>query len=438
METKRASRRDFIKTTVLASAATVSIPLIIPAKSLGRDGYVAPSDRITFGAIGMGNRCMTILPEFMKEKDLQCLAICDAFSNRRKDAKKIVDKTYDNGDCDAYRYHEELLDRKDIDAVILATGDRGHAVLSVIAAKAGKDVYSEKPFTLTIGEGRTMVDAMNKYKRVWQCGTQRSSNDRYKFISNSVLEGKIGKLQTASAILGPGFIDNEVEEMNPLPKKEIFDYDQWLCQAPYASFSKARVKKWRQIWATGGGLICDMGPHYIDAIQSACGFEKELPIEYEGTALWPNTEGIVETPFDFNVKAKYENGINLIMKKGNKGILFEGDEGWMHITDPGVITASNKSLLEGCPELRSWTYIRPHIRDFVDSIKTRDLNTVSNPERAQRIHTICHCANIGLRLGRKVRWNYTIEKFVDDDEANSMLNRKMRKGWDISEISKQN
>ena len=281
-----------------------------------------------------------------------------------------------------------------------------------------------------------MVDAMNKYKRVWQCGTQRRSNDSYQFITNSVLEGKIGKLQTATAILGTFMTNNEIEVKIPPPKKEIFNYDRWLCQSPYEPFSKARVNKWRQIWATGGGLICDMGPHYFDAIQAACGLEKETPVEFEGTALWPNTEGIVETPFDFNVKAKYENGVNLIMKKGYRGIKFEGDEGWMHITDSGVITASNKSLLEGCPNPKNWRYISPHIRDFVDSIKTRNLNTVSNPERSQRIHTICHCANLSLRLGKKLKWDYDNEKFINDTEANFMINRKMRRGWNIKEMLK--
>ena len=200
---RKLSRRDF-----LGTAAAVAAPLVIPASALGGGGRIAPSERINVAAIGLGPRAEGTLPDFLAEKDLQCRAVCDCAADRRNVGKGIVDRAYGNKDCKTYRFHEELLARNDIDAVTLATGDRWHAVLSVIAAKAGKDVYCEKPSTLTIGEGRAMVEALKKYKTVWQCGTQRRSNNSYRFVAETVQSGKIGKLRTITTFLGDGFTSN--------------------------------------------------------------------------------------------------------------------------------------------------------------------------------------------------------------------------------------
>ncbi len=432
MSTKKESRRNFIKK---AATATIGIPFIVNGIALGANGGTAASDRITIGIIGAGGRIRSVANDFIKEKDVQFLGVCDVRESHREMAKKMVDNKQGNQDCKMYRFHEDLLARKDIDAVLIGTGDRGHAILSAFAAAAGKDVYSEKPFSLTVGEGRAMVDIMKKYKRVWQCGTQRRSNPAYNFVAESVLMGKIGKFEKATAYLGnPWSSRTVIEKIITPPPAEEFDYERWLCQSPYEKYSEARVNKWRIIWATGGGVICDMGPHYFDAVQAACGMEKESPVEFSGTTTWPE-EGIGETPVRLKVEAKYQNGVKLNIESGPKGIKFEGDGGWMHITDEAVITASSSYLLEGQPEGNySWQFIKPHIRDFIDCIKKRDLNTASNPERTQRMHTICHSANLSLRLGRKLKWDYNNERFIDDAEANTYLNREMRKGWDIYKI----
>lgn len=414
-----------------AAGAAVAMPWIIPATALGGSRRKAPSDRITVGAIGFGGRCRDVLGAFMAEDDVQCLAVADCFSDRRQAGKRMVDDKYGNQDCSVYRFHEELLSRDDLDAVIIATGDRWHSVLSVLAARAGKDIYCEKPFCLTIGEGRAVVEASKTYKTVWQCGTQRRSNNSYRFVVETVRSGKIGRLHTATTFLGTGFTKNAVEISSAPPDPNSFDYDRWTGQASLQPYSKVRVSLWRQIWATGGGLICDMGPHYFDTVQWAHDSEMDAPRSFVGTAVWPPKHMFAETPYDFNVQAEYTDGVNLVIKKGEKGIRFEGDEGWIHVTDGGAISASPKSILaDRKTDEQSWVFMKVHVRNFLDCIRSREL-TVSHPELSQRTHTLCHCANTALRLNRKVEWDPATERFLNDDEANAMIAREMREPWQV-------
>jgi predicted dehydrogenase len=424
--TRKLSRRDF-----LVTAAAVAAPMVVPATCLGGGRRAAPSERINVGGIGLGGRARGTLPDFIAEKDLQYRAVCDCFADRRKAGKEMVDRAYGNKDCKAYRFHEELLGRKDIDAVLIATGDRWHAVLSVLAAKAGKDVYCEKPFTLTIGEGRAMVEAMKKYKTVWQCGTQRRSNNSYRFVAEAVQHGKIGKLHTITTFMGDGFTSNGKAVPTTPPPPEVFDYDRWTGQAPLAPYSPICVEFWRQNWSMSGGLICDMGPHYFDVAQWAHGTELSGPRTFEGTAVWPPKDMFAQVPYDFHVVAQYDDGVKLILQEGDKGVRFEGDEGWIHISDAGVLRAKPQTILTDRKiDEQSWTFMRGHIRNFLDCIRSRQ-RTASYPELAQRNHTLCHCANICLRLGRKVEWDAKSERFIGDEEANRMLNRPMRVPWQI-------
>lgn len=422
------TRRDVLDK---AAATAVAIPWIIPATALGGNNRPAPSDRITVGAIGYGGRGRDVLGAFMLEDDVQCLGIADCFANRRQAGKRMVDEKYGNQDCLTYRHHEELLSRDDLDAVIIATGDRWHSVLSVMAAQARKDVYCEKPFCLTIGEGRAVVEATKTHQTVWQCGTQRRSNNSYRFVVEVVRSGKIGRLHTATTFLGTGFTKNGAEKTSEAPEPETFDYDRWTGQAPLKPYSKVRVSLWRHIWATGGGLICDMGPHYFDTVQWAHDSEMDAPRSFAGTAAWPSRDMFSETPYDFNVQAEYTDGVKLVIRKGEKGIRFDGDEGWIHVTDGGAISASSPSILADRKiSKQSWLFMKGHIRNFLDCMRSRDL-TVSNPELSHRTHTICHCANTALRLHRKVEWDPTTERFLNDDEANQMLVREMREPWQI-------
>jgi predicted dehydrogenase len=425
MSAARVSRRRFLA----GAAAAVAGPYCIPAAVLGKDGRVAPSNRVTLAAIGLGGRNTGNLGHFLSQSDVQCLAVCDCFADRRQRAKEMVDQHYGNKDCTATRFHEELLSRGDVDAVLIGTGDRWHAVMSILAARAGKDAYCEKPFSLTIAEGRTLVDTTRRYGTVWQCGTQRRSNVSYRFVVDVVRKGLIGKLHTITTFLG-GWGGNGVAVPEPEPDPNVFDYDRWLGQSPWAPYSSVRVALWRNHWDTSAGLIADMGAHYFDFAQWVHDSERSGPIEYEGTAVWPE-DGFATVPFDVDVRARYADGVRLLVRGGDKGVRFDGDAGWIHCSDGGDITAAPKSILKDRSVPRvDWAFLGDHVRNFLDCIKSRKL-TASHPELAQRAHTVIHCANICLRLGRKLRWDPEAERFVGDDDANRMLFRTMRPPWQV-------
>jgi hypothetical protein len=222
MKNRTISRRSFLT----RAAGMASAPLILPGSIFGKNGAVAPSNKIIVGAIGIGGRMTRAdLPSFLAQPDVQLVAVADCFAERRQTGKEMVDGHYGNKDCAIYRYHEEILERSDIDAVIIATGDRWHAPLSAAAARAGKDVYTEKPFCLTIMEGRRLVNLMNRLGTVWQCGTQRRSVDTYAFIVDVIHRGLIGHLEKMTAFLGPRFSRNliPIPEEQPLPDENNFD-----------------------------------------------------------------------------------------------------------------------------------------------------------------------------------------------------------------------
>jgi predicted dehydrogenase len=420
------NRREFLRRGLLGAVAA---PCLVPSSVLGRDGAVAPSEQITLAAIGLGRRGRSDLSHFLQQRDVRCLVVCDCFADRRKQGKAMVDAHYGNADCAATRFHEEVLNREDIDAVQVVTGDRWHAVLSALAARAGKDVYCEKPFSLTIGEGRALVELTERYGTVWQCGTQRRSNESYRFIVHAVQSGMIGKLHTITAFLG-GWRGNGVATPEPDPDPDVFDYDRWLGQSPWAPYSKVRVGLWRNHWDTGAGITADMGAHYFDFAQWVHQSELSGPVEFEGTAVWPEG-GFANVPFQVDVEARYADGVRLLMKCGQKGVRFEGDKGWIHLIDKGEITAEPKSILAARQVPRvSWAFMEGHVRNFLECIKTRKRPT-SHPELAHRAHTIAHCTNLCLRLGRKLHWDPEAERFVGDDDANRMLERTMRVPWRV-------
>jgi len=423
------SRRGLLRRAIGAAGAVVAGPYVISPTALGAQNRAAASQRITLGVIGFGNRNRSNLANFLAQPDVQCVTVCDCFADRRTKGKEMVDAHYGNRDCVATRFHEDLLDRDDLDALLIGTGDRWHGLLSILAAKAGKDAYCEKPFSLTIAEGRTLVDVTRRHGMVWQCGTQRRSNESYRFVVDVVRNGQIGKLHTITAVLG-GWAGNGVPTPEPEPDPNVFDYDRWLGQAPWAPYSPVRVALWRNRWDTGAGVIADMGAHYFDFAQWVHQSELSGPVEFEGTAVWPEG-GLAEVPFSVDVEARYADGVRLLVTNGSKGVRFDGDAGWIHITDAGQITAEPKSILSARRVPRvSWSFMGGHVRNFLDCIKSRKA-TASHPELAQRAHTMAHCANLCLRLGRKLRWNPETERFVDDPVANRMLARAMRQPWRI-------
>lgn len=415
-------------------AFAASFPAIVPASALGLGGATPPSDRLTMAIIGAGPRGMYVLGQFLKEQDVRFVAACDCFASRRNEAKQVIDKQYGATDTFVYRFHEQILERKDIDAVLIATGDRWHAVLSGLAARAGKDIYCEKPISLTIDEGRALARVVKRYGTIWQCGTQRRSIPAYGFVVDVIRAGRIGKLHTITMSFGDGsWRRNGLCVPEPEPDPEVFDYDRWLGQAPWAPYSRERVALWRLNWATSGGPIVDMGPHYCEFAQWARGNELDAPVEFEGEAAFRREHQINNIPYFVNVRARYAGGVTIVMDSKPKGVRFDGDAGWIHLFDDGkAVECDPPGVLAGLqkPPDSDYKITRPHIRNFLECVRSRK-QLISHVESAQRFHTIVHCANLCLRLGRKLRWDREAELFVGDDQANSLLARRMRAPWTI-------
>jgi predicted dehydrogenase len=292
-------------------------------------------------------------------------------------------------------------------------------------------VYCEKPSTLAIAEGRSMVTALAKLGTVWQCGTQRRSIPSYAFVVDVVRSGRIGKLHLITTSLGEGWTSDALPIPVTEPAPEVFDYDRWLGQAPWAPYSPQRVGMWRLDWDLSAGAIVDMGPHYFDFAQWAHGDEMSGPVEYEGFGIFLREKKLNTIPGIVDVRARYADGTRLRIDSGPKGVRFDGDEGWIQLTDEGAITAGPKSVLAGreVPHY-GWNVMAPHIRNFLDCMRSRK-PTVSPPEIAHRSHTIAHCANLSIRLDRKLCWDPETELFIGDEQANNMLARSMRAPWRI-------
>lgn len=422
-------RRRFLR----RAAAVAGLPLIVPASVLGRAGAVAPNSRIVFGAMGVGNRARAILPNFLGFPEIQFAAVSDSRAERLRQAKELIDAHYRNQDCRAYGDFRELLAQSDINAVLIATGNRWHGLGSIYAARAGKDVYSEKPVTLYLAEGRALVDTCRRFGAVYQAGTQRRSTESYAFARDMVRQGKIGRLHTVEmqCWTGPGIPHGKSES---IPKG--WDYDQWLGQAPWRPFTPARVHNWQYFWDTAEGVLTDMGCHYTDQMQWVLGTDDTGPVEFEAKGEFPDPAKFCsDTPLTAEVRCRYASGVQGVMYQRagftDRYIRYIGDEGWIQVDDEtDEVKAEPRSILglqaEGGT---SWANASAHIRDFLDSIRSRR-PTTCNAEVAHRAIAICQAWTICLRLGTRLEWDPVKERF-DREEANRMLFREPRAPWRI-------
>ncbi len=427
MKTKTSStRRRFLKT---AAAAAMGTPWIVAASALGRDGLVAPSDRIILGAIGIGPRGRYVLSCMLNEPDVRFVAICDVQAPRRQAVKDMADAKYGNQDCAMYRDMFELLDRQDVDAVLIATGDHWHALASILAAKAGKDVYSEKPCGITIGDCQDLADTMNRYGRVFQAGTQRRSIRNFQFAVDLARSGKLGRLHTLHASIYALRVLRGYLPAQPQPDPDLVDWDRWLGPAPWRPYNSRYVPGgWRGYYDfDSGATLLDWGAHTVDLCQWANDADDTMPVTYE--------------PDGGTIHAHYANGVKLVLRRGGfRGegqwlglgtcpVRFEGDEGWVETGDGGSIRCHPESLqTERNLLVDKGTHPAQHTRNFFDCIKSRK-PTASNAGVMRHSHLACHAAAIAWMLGRKVTFDPASETFVGDEEANRMRTRAKRKPW---------
>jgi predicted dehydrogenase len=430
------NRRRFLKRATIAASAAVALPHIIPARALGLDGAVAPSNKITLGVIGIGPRCTYDLGAMLGLPDVHCVAIADVQASRRDAGKILVDTHYGNQDCKLYREFRELLDRKDIDAVIIATGDRWHAPASMAAAKAGKDVYSEKPCGLTIGLCQELADMMKRTGRVFQAGTQRRSVPNFQQAVQLAHSGKLGKLHTLYASVYIPEINNSWLAGEPTPPRDVCDWNLWLGPAPWRPYnSKYVAGGWRGYWDfDSGAKLLDWGAHTVDQCQWANKADDTMPIEYE--------------PSDTNITCRYANGVKLVLDflktpfgerpgwvqhLGTCPVRFVGDEGSVEVGDSGEIVVKPTSLeseISGRYKKTPGLDVAAHARNFFDCVKSRG-QTAANPDVMRHSHIACHAAALSWILKRKLKFDPAKVAFIDDAEANSLRFRPARDPWNV-------
>ncbi len=409
----------------------VGIPYLISSRSTTRAAAL-PSERLTMGAIGLGGQGIHNLKSFLTCADLQVVAVCDVDKGHLDRAKATVDTAYGHTDCAAYSDFRQILDRDDIDTVLIATPDHWHAILAVEAAKAGKDIYCEKPISLTIAEGRAVAETMRRYSRVYQSGTQRRSNQCFRFAVEVAQSGMLGKLHTLHCYYHNG---PTCPPQKPEPVPDGFDYDRWLGPAPYEPYTPRRCHgSFRWIYDYSGGQLTDLGAHFVDLAQWANGSQLTGPVEFDGWAEFPE-DGLFNTPVRFEITATYADGVKMICHdetepgRGPRGNKFVGTDGWVSVDDTGKITASSDTIMRKVSSTQlGYGFMTGHHRDFLDCVKTRS-TPIAPPEVAHRSTTICHIGNICLRLGRKLKWDPQAERFVNDSEADSMMARAMRSPW---------
>jgi len=437
---KNMDRRQFIKCTVGAAMGGMAVPYIIPSSVLAQSAGVAPSNKITVGCVGMGGMGNGDMETFLAESDAHVLAVCDVDANHLRRAKDSVDERYGNKDCAAYRDFRELVARSDIDVVQITTPDHWHAVIAVAAAKAGKDMYGEKPFAHSIREGRAACDAVKRYGRVWQTGSQQRSDANFRFAVELVLNGRIGKIRHVEVGLPGGYsVEGAGGDKVTNPPKEL-DYDMWLGPAPYADYVPVRVHyNWRWNLEYGGGQLTDWIGHHCDIAHWGMGMDNSGPVEIDGVGEYPET-GLWNAASRYRINSKYASGVTMTIAGGyddiREGTKWIGEDGWVWVTR-GDIDADPKSLLHevfGPDEIHLTPYENPdhqgHTRNFLDCVKTRAA-TLAPSETAHRSASAGHLGQISMLLGRKIRWNPDTEEIIDDPTASRMLGNAMRSPWHV-------
>jgi predicted dehydrogenase len=424
---KKISRRTFVHAATLGAIAA---PSFVPASVFGAD---APSKKITIGFIGAGDHGTTWnLDAYLKLPGARVLAVCDVDGFRMRKAKAIVDAAYDNEDCSITKDFRQIIERKDIDAVMISTPDHWHTLISVMAARAGKDVQCEKP-TLTINEGKILIETMRKHGRVFQTSTEDRSLPMYHRIAELVRNGRIGKLQRIEVILPkePAFAGDPT----PQPVPPDLDWEMWLGPAPEAPYTKHRAHyNFRWISDYSGGIITDWGAHLFDTAQWANDTERSGPIQVQGAGnFWEG--GLFNTVRDYDLTFTYQNGVVMTCQPGTPSIKFIGTDGWVGNRGwRGKVEASSDEILNsiiGPNEIHLYTNPKGEHDDFLKCVKSRK-DPYFPVDIGHRVSSVCHLANISLKLGRKLNWDPKAERFQSDDSANGMLDRPMRKPWQLS------
>lgn len=446
---KNLNRRNFIKLSAAVATSAIVVPTIIPSCARGKNGHIAPSDRINLVIIGSGNQGMNDLKDFLKDKRVQITGICDlnkqssgywngGVAGREIGIKWVNDyyseyfgKTYKG--CLGFEDFRKVIARKDVDAVEVVIPDHWHSIPVLMAAKARKDIYCQKPLSLTIPEGRAMANAVKKYGVIFQTGSQQRSDVNFRRVCEIVRNGRIGQLQTVECGLPSGTPDygKTGHLTNPTSVPKGFDYDMWLGPAPDAPYCPARTHvNFRWVLDYSGGQVTDWGGHHPDIAQWGMGTEYTGPVKIQNAKAEWAIHPVWNTATQFYFECLYANGVKLIISsEARSGVTFKGTDGWAW---------ANRGRHEVFPENLKDTVITPseinlyksdnHFRNFIDCVISRK-ETIAPAEIGHRSISMSHLGNIAMKLKQDLDWDPKAEQFINNDLANGMLARKMREQW---------
>jgi predicted dehydrogenase len=458
------SRREFLSNSAKAALGTtiaMSLPSIVPASVFGKN---APSNRINVGAIGAG-RISRIhdMPGVWRYDYANLMAVCDLDKNRAEDGKKLINETYTKqkgapyDGVKVYTDYRELLQNKDIDAVLISTPDHTHAMIGVAAARAKKHIYMQKPASLTIKEGRVISDVVQKSGVKFQIGSQQRSSQQFRYAAELVRNGRIGQLKKVYVGLPGDPPGGKIVEM-PIPAG--FNYDMWLASTPDVYYTEDRVHPvkgydrpgWLRCEQFGAGMITGWGAHHIDSAHWGMGYERSGPIEIWGKADFPAKDsGLWDVHGIFTTYAKYDNGVEMtVSNELPNGIKFEGTEGWIFVsrgdyqvtaTDPQGnntsarakrIDASDPKILTSVigPNEFHFMVSEEHHGNWLEAIRDNKA-PIAPVEEAHRACSTCLLHHIAMKLKRKIYWDPKKEQFKNDAEANSMLARPERAAYAV-------
>jgi len=423
------SRRGFLQGVAKAAGVAAVAPYVVPARVLGAD---APSNKIVMGAIGVGSMGSGDLGGFLGDSRVHFVGVCDVDAGHGQRAKASVDRRYGNQDCKDYLDYRELIGRGDLDAVMTALPDHWHAAPAIAAAKAGCDIHGQKPFARSIREGRAMCDAVHRYGRVWQTGSQQRSEARFRFACELVINGRIGKVHRAEVGLPTG---NGGGSTEPKPVPNGLDWDFWLGPAPYRPYQGFGPHwNWRWILDYSGGQLTDWCGHHVDIAHWGLGLDRTGPVLIEPIkAVYP-TDGLYDVPTTYNFECTYANGVKINVASNNinpQGCKWIGDKGWVYVRR-GLIDAEPKSLLRekiGPGEIRLYDS-GGHKRNFVDCILSRK-ETICPAEIGLRSISVGLLGEIAMLSGRKIKWDPDKEEILNDPGAASLLGRSYREPWQL-------
>jgi len=429
MSTSRQNRRRFLQQSLSLTAAAASTPLWLESRVKADDAPASKNDRPILGSIGLGGRGTHIATQASRFGDI--VAVCDVDREHAENAREKF-----GGKAEIFEDFHKLIDRNDIEAVTIGTPDHWHTAVALAALHAGKDVYCEKPLTLTIDEGKAIRKAVKETGRVFQVGTQQRSDGRFRLACEMVRNGWLGKLQKVTVTLPDSTLTGGPFENKPVPSN--LNWDFWLGQAPAVAYCPERCHYTFRWWYEySGGVMTDWGAHHMDIAHWAMGMEDSGPRTVHGHAKLPHIENGYNTPKYFTIDCEYPNDVQLRVQIGDNGVLFEGEEGRVFVNRGKIMGAPVKKFLDqySMDERPSdWKLLVKsdnHMGNFFDCIKSRE-TPVSDVASHHRTISACHLCNISMRLGRKLQWDAVKEQCVGDSEANAMLSRDQRSPYQWS------